>query len=178
MKKIDVSKSLVFGSTVEDVKNSLEHLDQEGYFSNSKDFSEYKEADLDIIRVSNFANFVFNPYTYICDGFRYSFSYFIPKSKAVFVEEEPKKKTLRPFKSIDEFFEVTGFKIDDIVQVKNFTGCTFEETSLITGFRVYTDEEYHRMDVIFGGSARPLSDLFKHFKYYKNGEWLPFGVEE
>ena len=94
MKKIDVSKSLVFGSTVEDVKNSLEHLDQEGYFSNSKQFSEYKEAELDIVRVSNFANFVFNPYTYICDGFRYSFSYFIPKSKAVFVEEEPKKKLL------------------------------------------------------------------------------------
>ena len=40
MKKIDVNKSLIFGSKVEDVKNSLEHLDQEGYFSNNEDFSE------------------------------------------------------------------------------------------------------------------------------------------
>lgn len=178
MKKIDTSNSLIFSSKLEDVKNSLEHLDQEGYFSNSKQFSEYKEAELDIVHVSNFANFVFNPYTYIRNGFRYSFSYFIPKSAVVFVEEEPKKKELRPFKSIDEFFEVTGFKIDDIVRIKNFAGYTFEETSLITGFRVYTDEEYHRMDVIFGASARPLSDLFKHYKYYKNGEWKRFGVEE
>ena len=178
MKKINTSKSLVFGSKVEDVKNSLEYLDQEGYFSNSKDFSEYKEAELDIVRVSNFANFVFNPYTYISDGFRYSFSYFIPKSKVVFVEEEPKKKTLRPFKSIDEFFEVTGFWIGCVVKIKNFAGCTFEETTLITGFRYYTDNEFHRMYVIFGECARPLSDLFMHYKYYKNGEWLSFGVEE
>ena len=178
MKKIDVSKSLIFGSKVEDVKNSLEYLNQKGYFSNSKDFLEYKEAYLDLIEVSNIANFIFTPYKFMQDGFKYSFCYFIPKNKAVFVEEEPKKKTLRQFKSIDEFFEVTGFKIDDIVLVKNCAGCTFEETTIITGFRVYTDEEFHRMDVIFGGSARPLSDLFKHYKYYKNSEWLPFGVEE
>lgn len=178
MKKIDTSKSLIFDDKVEDVKNSLEYLNQKGYFSNSKDFLEYKEAYLDLVEVGNIANFIFTPYRFMQGGFRHSFGYFIPKSKAVFIEEEPKKKELRPFKSIDEFFEVTGFKIDDIVKVKNFAGYTFEETSLITGFRVYTDEEYHRMDVIFGGSSRPLDDLFKHYKYYKNGEWLHFGVEE
>lgn len=174
MKKIDTSNSLIFGSKLDDLKNSLEFLDQEGYFSNSEDFSLYTEGYLDFVEVANFA---ISPYTYIYDGDRHVFCYFIPKSKVVFVEEEPKKKELRPFKSIDEFFEVTGFKIDDIVRIKNFAGCTFEETSLITGFRVYTDEEIHRMDVIFGGSARPLSDLFKHYKYFKNGEWKRFGVE-
>lgn len=177
MKKIDISNSLIFGRKVEDIKNSLEYLDQECYFSNSKDFSEYKEAKLDIVRVCNIANYAFNPYTYVRDGFRYSFSYFIPKSEVVFIEEE-KKKTLRPFKSIDEFFNVTGFKIGDVVRIKNFAGCTFAETTIITGFRVYTDEECHRKDVVFGSSARPLDELFKHYKYYKNGEWLPFGVEE
>lgn len=175
MKKIDVSNSLIFGSKVEDIKNSLEYLNQEGYFSNSEDFSEYEEGYLDIVEV---ADFRFSPYSYIKNGDRLVFSYFIPKSEVAFVEEEPKKKTLRPFKSIDEFFEVTGFRIRGAVKIKNFAGCTFEETTIITGFRVYTDEEYHRMDVIFGGSARPLSDLFKHYKYYKNGEWKRFGVEE
>ena len=178
MKKIDVSKSLIFDSTVNDVKNSLEYLNQKGYFSNSKEFLEYKEADLDLVEVGNIANFLFCPYKFIRDGFRYSFSYFIPKNKIVFVEEEPKKKELRPFKSIDEFFEVTGFRIGGAVKIKNFAGCTFDETTIITGFRVYTDEEYHRIDVIFGGSSRPLDELFKHYKYYKNGEWKPFGVEE
>ena len=176
MKKIDTSNSLIFGSTVEDVKNSLEYLDQEGYFSNSKYFSEYKEGKLDIVRVSNVAN-LFNPYAYLRDGFRYAFSYFIPKSEVVFVEE-PKEKTLRPFKTIDEFFNVTGFKIGDVVRIKNFAGYKFDGKTIITGFRVYTDEEYHRKDIIFGASPRPLDDLFKHYKYYKNGEWLRFGVEE
>ena len=178
MKKIDTSNSLIFGRKNEDVKNSLEYLDQECYFSNSKDFSEYEEGELDIVHVANFANVVYRPYTSISDGDGHSFNYFIPKSKAVFIEEEPKKKTLRPFKSLEEFFNVTGFKVGDIVQIKNFAGCTFEETTIITGFRVYTDEECHRMDVIFGGSARPLDELFKHYKYFINGEWLPFGVEE
>lgn len=178
MKKIDVNKSLIFGSTVEDVKNSLEYLDQEGYFSNSKDFSEYKETKLGVVRVSNVANFIFNPYTYIRDGFRYSFSYFIPKSKAVFVEEEPKKKTLRQFKSIEEFFNVTGFKIGDIVQIQKFGNYCYEENSIFNGVRVYIDEEFQRKDAIFGASTHSFDELFKHFTYYKNGEWLRFGVEE
>ena len=173
MKKIDVNKSLIFGSKVEDVKNSLEHLDQEGYFSNGREFSEYKAAKLDIVRVSDIANFVFNPYAFVRDGFRYSFSYFIPKSKAVFVEEEP-EKTLRQFKSIDEFFDVTGFKIGEVMQIKNFVGYKYTEKSILNGFRVYTDETY----AIFGAGSRSFDELFKHYKYCKNGKWLRFGVEE
>ena len=178
MKKIDANNSLIFGSKVEDVKNSLEYLGQEGYFSNCKEFSEYKEAKLDVVRVSNVADFVFNPYTYIYDGFRYSFSYFIPKSKVVFVEEEPKKKTSRAFKSIDEFFNVTGFKIGEVVEIKKFGNYTYEEKSIFGGVRVYIDEEFHRMDAIFGASTHSFDELFEHFKYYKNGELVRFGVEE
>lgn len=177
MKKINVSNSLIFGSTVEDVKNSLEHLDQEGYFSNSKYFSEYKEGKLDVVRVSNIAN-LFNPYAFLRDGFRYAFSYFIPKSSVVFVEEEPKKKELRPFKSLEEFFNVTGFKVGDIVQIKRFGNLNYEETAILTSIRLYLDGAYHRIEICFGSTARSLSDLFKCCKYFKNGEWLPFGIEE
>ena len=178
MKKIDVSNSLIFGSKVEDIKNSLEYLDQEGYFSNRKDFSEYKEAELDIVHVSNFANFVFSSYAYIYDGDRHVFEYFIPKSKAVFVEEEPKKKTLRPFKSREEFFNVTGFKVGDIVQIKRFGNIVYEETATITRIRLYLDGEYSRLEIYFGSNACSLDELFEHYKYLKNGEWLRFGVEE
>lgn len=174
MKKINISNSLIFGRECEDIKNSLEYLNQHGYFSNSKDFSEYKEAKLDIVRVCNIANYAFNPYTFVRDGFRYSFSYFIPKSEVVFEEE----KKLRPFKTIDEFFEVTGFRIGGAVKIKNFAGCTFDETTIITGFRVYEDKEFHKMYVTIGVVARPFDELFEHFKYYKNGEWKRFGVEE
>ena len=178
MKKIDVSKRLIFGSTVEDVKNSLEYLDQEGYFSNSKQFSVYKEAELDIVLVSNFDNFVFNPYMYICDGFRYSYSYFIPKSKATFVEEEPKKKKLRPFKSLQEFCNVTGFKVGDIIQIKRFGNLAYEETAILTSTRLYIDDKPNRVEICFGSTPRSFSVLCKNCKYFKNGKWLPFGIEE
>ena len=180
MKKIDVSKSLVFGSTVEDVKNSLEYLDQEGYFSNSKRFSEYEEGELDIVRVCNIDNYAFNPYTFIRDDFRYSFSYFIPKNKAVFVEEE-KKKTLRPFQSLEEFFNVTGFKVGDIVQIQKFGNLIYiyEETVILTCIRLYNmNERFHGIEISFGSNAYSLDELFKHYKYFKSGKWLPFGVEE
>ena len=99
------------------------------------------------------------------------------KSEVAFVEEEP-KKTLRPFKSIDEFFNVTGFKIGDIVQIKKVDNLIYEETSILTGTRLYIDEEYRRIEIFFGTSARPFSVLFEHYKYFKNGEWMRFGVEE
>ena len=177
MKKIDVSKSLIFGRKVEDIKNSLEYLDQECYFSNSKDFSEYKEAKFDIVRVCNKANYAFKPYTYVRDSYRYSFSYFIPKSEVAFVEEEPNKKTLRPFKSREEFFNVTGFKVGDVVQIKRF-GDFIYETAMLTCFRLYLDGAPSRLEIYFGSNAYSFDELFKHYKYLKNGEWLRFGVEE
>lgn len=178
MKKIDVNKSLIFGSKVEDIKNSLEYLDQDGYFSNSKDFSEYEENTLDFVEV---ANFVFSPYAFMRDGDRYVFCYFIPKSKATFVEEEPKKKTLRPFKSLEEFFNVTGFKVGDIVQIQKFGNLIYiyEETAILTSIRLYNmNERFHGIEFSFGSNAYSFDELFKHYKYFKNGKWLPFRVEE
>ena len=171
MKKIDVNKSLIFSRNIEDLQNSLDYLNLGGYFSNSKDFSEYEEAKLDVVQV---AKFVSSIYGFVREGSVHGFIYFIPKSKVVFIEEEPEKKTLRPFKSIDEFFNVTGLKIGDVVQIKNFVGYKYSEKSILNGFRVYTNETY----AIFGSSSRSLDELSKHFKFYKNGNWCRFGVEE
>ena len=171
MKKIDASKSLIFSRNIEDLKNSLEYLNLAGYFSNSKDFSEYEEATLDVVQAAKFMSSI---YAFVRDGNVHGFIYFIPKSKAVFVEEEHEKKTLRQFKSIEEFYAETGFKIGEVVKIKNFVGYKYEETSIMNGFRVYTNETY----VIFGAGSRSLDELFKHFKYYKNGKWCRFGVEE
>ena len=171
MKKIDLNKSLIFSRNIEDFQNSLEYLNLSGYFSNSKDFSVYEEGTLDVVQVAKVSS---SFYGFMRDGNVHNFIYFIPKLKAVFVEEEPEKKTLRPFKSTDEFFALTGFKIGDVVQIKNFVGYKYEETSIINGFRVYTNEIY----VIFGSGSRSFDELFTHFKYYKNGKWCRFGVEE
>ena len=170
MKKIDVSKSLIFSRNIEDSKNSLDYLYLGGYFSNSEDFSVYEEATLDVVQVAKFSS---SFYGFMRDGNVHNFLYFIPKSKVVFIEE-PKQKTLRAFKSIDEFFSVTGFTIGDVVKIKNFVGYKYEERSILNGFRVYTNETY----AIFGSGSRSFDELFAHFKYYKNSKWCRFGVEE
>lgn len=173
MKKINTSKSLIFGREYKDIKNSLEYLNQDGYFSNRKDFSDYTEGKLDVVEV---ADFRFRPYAFINDGDRHVFSYFIPKSEVVFAGEPAKK--YRPFKSLEEFFTTTGFKVGDIVQIKKFGNLNFEETAMLTGIRLYLDGEYRRIEIYFGSIARPFNVLFEYFKYFKNGEWMPFGVEE
>ena len=170
MKKIDVSKSLIFSRNLKDLKKSLDYLYQYGYFSNSEDFSEFKEGTLDLVEASCVT---FRTYGFMHDGHRHCFTFFIPKSKAVFVKEE-KKKELRPFKSMKEFFDTTSFKIGDVVRIANYM---YEEKSIINGFRVFT-EEINRIEIIFGSDSRSLDELFKYFKYYKNGEWLRFGIEE
>ena len=92
--------------------------------------------------------------------------------------EEPKKKKLRQYKSLEEFFNVTGFKVGDIVQIKRFGNLNYEETAILTSIRLHTDGAYRRIEICFGSTARSLSDLFKCCKYFKNNEWLPFGIEE
>ena len=171
MKKIDINKSLIFSRNIEDFQNSLEYLNLSGYFSNSKDFSVYEEATLDVVQVAKVSS---SFYSFMRYDKIHGFKYFIPKLKAVFVEEEPKQKTLRPFKSIDEFFNVTGLKIGEIVKIKNFGNYPYTEKSIFCGFRVYTNETY----IIFGAGSRSFDELFGHYKYFKNGDWLSFGVEE
>ena len=171
MKKIDTSKSLIFSRNIEDLKNSLDYLYHDGYCSNSKDFSECEEGNLDGVHASNF---MLRPFELTQNGDNQFFSYFIPKSKVVFVEE-PKK--LRQFKSIDEFFDVTGFNIGEVVHIQRFANSSYDEKTILNGFRVDTDE-FHRIDVIFGSGSRTLNELSKYYEYLKNGKWLRFGVEE
>lgn len=84
MKKIDINKSLIFSQNIEDFKNSLDYLHLLGYFSNSDKFTEYEEATLDLVQVSKPSS---SYYSFTRDGTKHTFKYFIPKLKAVFVEE-------------------------------------------------------------------------------------------
>lgn len=84
MKKIDINKSLIFSQNIEDFKNSLDYLYLLGYFSNSDKFSEYEENTLDCVQVAKVA---FSYYAFMRDGTKYTFKYFIPKLKVVFIEE-------------------------------------------------------------------------------------------
>lgn len=173
--KIDVEKSAIYKFDDRmDLSGAALFLGEKGYFSDNEDFSSYVIGTLTRV----FCCLEQSVFPFICEDEKTteSYRYFIPENNVVFNEE--KKKKLRPFRSVEEFFAVTGFKIGDIVKIQGFSNYTYEEKSILNGVRVYTDDEFHRMDVMFGSSSHPLSELFKHFKYYKNGKWLRFGVEE
>ena len=172
--KIDVEKSIIYRfDDRNDLSEAVLMLGENGYFSNDKNFSNYIFGTLS--RVLCWLEKTKR--TFVNRNEESAYSYFVPENKVVF-KEEPKKKTLRPFKSIDEFFAETGFIIGEVVEIKKFSNYTYEEKSIFGGVRVYIDEEFHREDAIFGASTHSFDELFKHFKYFKYGEWFPFGVEE
>lgn len=172
MKKIDVEKSTIFGVN-EDDNNKLK-LGIRGYFSNCSNFETYTEGKLDGFTYSQYMTTEQDLYgDYInqwCD-------YFIPEDKVVF-KEEKKPKKLRPFKSIEEFYNKTGFNIGQIVQIKRLGNYTYEETSIFNSFRINISKEEEITSVIFGSCPHPFEELFRNFRYLKNSEWLSFGIKE
>lgn len=174
--KIDVEKSLIYRfDDRNDLSQAVLLLGVKGYFSNDKDFSDYTTGTL--IRVCCWLEKI--EYPFVCgNGKPYEiYKYFIPDYIVVF-KEESKKENLRPFKSIEEFYAETGFIIGEIIQIKRVANCSYEEKTILNGFRVHTDDEFHRIDIIFGSGSRTLGELFKYYEYLKNGKWLRFGVEE
>ena len=173
--KIDVEKSVIYRFDDRmDLSEAVLMLGEKGYFSDNEDFSNYVTGILArVICWFDQAEFTFS-----CRDEETSevYRYFIPENKVVFNKE--KKKKLRPFKSTKEFFATTGFNIGEVVHIKKFTKYIYEETSILNGVRAYIDEEFPRVDVIFGSCSRSFDELFKHFMYYKNGKWLRFGVKE
>lgn len=172
--KIDVEKSIIYRfDDRNDLSEAVLLLGENGYFSDNKDFSDYTTGTL----ISVYCWLEKIEYPFVCGNGKSSdvYKYFIPENKIVFKKEE---KKLRPFKSTKEFFDTTGFNIGEVVHIKRFTDYTYEETSILNGVRAYINKEFHRIDVIFGSGARSFDELFKHFKYYKKGKWLRFGVKE
>lgn len=118
---------------------------------------------MNLVRV---ANFVWNPYEIRYDDSRV-FSYFIPKSKVVFVEE----KVLKPFDTIEEFANATGCKRigEDIITIRN----KIDEQEQVLLYIGCSDDTVH-----LGGYLLTLRALFENYEFSYEDKWLPFGVDE
>lgn len=173
-REIDIKNSKVFGNLLKDVQyvtNNINELGVEGYFSNTPGFSDYTLGSLDSIKSIYYTRLdTRSREPYCADGIG-SFSYFIPKSQCKFKDKEGKK--LRPFNSMREFFDVTGFDIGDIIDVKKVIGYEYEETTIFNGYRVEANNTY----IIFGNHAHDFDELMEFYRY-KDDKWLPFGIEE
>lgn len=159
MKKIDKEKSVVYSNY-----SDPDSLCIRGTFVDDFDYPDsYFEGTLCGIRANAERTFL--------NTYGNWYKYFVPESTRVLVEE-PKK--LRPFKDMREFFDTTGFDIGQIVHIKKDVGIEFEETTIFNGYRTDTDNTF----IIFGFQAHDFEQLMEFFKFYRDGKWCPFGVEE
>lgn len=95
------------------------------------------------------------------------FNYCLP---CEWVEEkkEPKEPKYREYKNLDEFFDVTGLEIGDLIHLK-FPGGNDAELLIVGGCD----------DCLFIGIHKyTFKQLFEMVEISISGEWQPFGVLE
>lgn len=169
MKKINVNKSTVYCRTILSLKNSPDHLMEEGYFSNFEDFSKYTEGVLNSITMGEDIGY---PYGCCKDGRDYNHKYFIPKSLAVF--EEPEEKKYRPFMYLDEL----PFNIGDVVYYR-CKQCCSECRGIVTEIEYQNNNDGDLDNIIIGGIDCTPQELFDQYELKNDDcEFVPFGIEE
>ena len=81
--------------------------------------------------------------------------------------EEPEKK-YREYKDLDEFFDVTGLEIGDLIKLK-FPGNNVAELLIVGG----CDN-----GLFIGIHKYTFKQLFEIVEISISGEWIPFGIKE
>ena len=82
--------------------------------------------------------------------------------------EEKKEAKYREYKDLDEFFDVTGLEIGDLIKLK-FPGNNVAELLIVGG----CDN-----GLFIGIHKYTFKQLFEIVEISISGEWKPFGVEE
>ena len=184
-KKLDLKNTRIYSSTMGDILYALMHVGEEVYLSDDEDFNTFTKGKLIGVRyISDWAYSTYTEYPFVGssveDGGLVISKYFILAKDAKFKEE----KKLRPFKTLDEFFDKFDFNIGDTVTIKR-TNCESEkeygETILFIGFRFHKYMDYKESKntaIILGSNSYTFEELMNNYLYYKDGKWHPFGIIE
>lgn len=84
------------------------------------------------------------------------------------VKPEESEKKYREYKDLDEFFDVTGLEIGDLIKLK-FPGNNVAELLIVGG----CDN-----GLFIGIHKYTFKQLFEMVEISISGEWQPFGIEE
>lgn len=167
-KPLDLDNVRVYSGTKDDVIDAMSLIDQDVYMSDDADFEDYYKYRLIGIRLVEG-----DPYVFVGSDYD-AYKYFILAKDAKFKEEKEKK--LRPFKSVFEFNRETGCeKLGDVITFKMING-KFDETCIFTGYRFL--EEDNQTIILLGGMGYTFKELKEDYLYLKDGEFIPFGIEE
>jgi hypothetical protein len=142
-----------------DTEEAKQFIGKECYLSNS--FSDY--ADLNNVTAKRILDDVSNtsiPYSSNPAGI---YCYCLP---CLWVKQPEKK--YREYKDLDEFFDVTGLEIGDLIKLK-FPGNNVAELLIVGG----CDN-----GLFIGIHKYTFKQLFELVEISISGEWQPFGVED
>ena len=98
----------------------------------------------------------------------YAVFYFCLPCEWVEEKKEPKEPKYREYKNLDEFFDVTGLEIGDLIHLK-FPGGNDAELLIVGGCN---------NSLFIGIHKYTFAQLFAMVEISISGDWQPFGVLE
>ena len=169
-KKIDTFNSIIYKSDLNDIPEAIPYIEQNGYFSDTEDFSTYHYGELNEVYASYHHEYA---YFGIGNDFQTAFKYFAPESSIVFVKDK------RPYCFIDEL----PFKLGDEVELRSISTKRINRYKFV-GYSVKLDET---LDVILdkiklvivglqNGADITPEELMKYEIHIKD-EWQSLSVD-
>lgn len=149
-----------------DTEQAKQFIGKKCYFSDdARDFMNLDKADGDtLFYVAELQN-IWTAEEYCFADNSNDYRFILPFEWAK--PEEPEKK-YREYKDLDEFFDVTGLEIGDLIKLK-FPGNNVAELLIVGG----CDN-----GLFIGIHKYTFKQLFEIVEISISGEWIPFGIKE
>ena len=165
---MELDKRIIKGKkplTCFDVEEAKQYIGKECYFTNTyctfEDLHRIPKGELQYVSDDKEAS---DPYKTAC----YYYPFCIPCEWVKEEKKEPKEPKYREYKDLDEFFDVTGLEIGDLIKLK-FPGNNVAELLIVGG----CDN-----GLFIGIHKYTFAQLFAMVEISISGEWQPFGVLE
>jgi len=151
-----------------DTEQAKQFIGKKCYFSDdARDFMNLDKADGDtLFYVAELQN-IWTAEEYCFADNSNDWCFILPCEWVEEEKKEPEKK-YREYKDLDEFFDVTGLEIGDLIKLK-FPGNNVAELLIVGG----CDN-----GLFIGIHKYTFKQLFEIVEISISGEWQPFGVEE
>lgn len=173
MRKINLKKSVIYTkqATIAEQLEAALHIGETCLFSDDPEFKTYWQATLERVDIGD------TVYPYGADDTLQDeyFSYMIPIDRVVFADTKDKPK-LRRLDSFDEFGELTGKGIGDVITIRSTDTELFDfmATCMVLGSATRNGTE----EILIGNYSMDFEELFEEYEWDDHGTFRPFGVEE